>query len=206
MFNTFFRKPYGVGSSLNIHMFRPDRVAHALRLALVERDYFYARCRVLAYQALHPHDPWLTERAIRFIKEFLTQEMTVVEFGSGRSTRWLARRVRRLISVEDDPIWQAQVAPRLRGLNVAYHLARKGDAASYLAPLLEIPDASADMILVDGSHRDRCVAAASHKVKPGGIIVVDNADLQIDVAPLDHFTRIETSNGVWRTDIYRRPV
>jgi hypothetical protein len=41
-------------------------------------------------------------------------------------------------------------------------------------------------------------------VKPGGIIILDNADEVRDIQPLDGFARHSTGNGIWKTDIFIR--
>ena len=56
----FFRRPYGVGAPLNIHMFGPSRMAQHAKTAANDPRYFANRIRVMAYQLLHPSEPWLT--------------------------------------------------------------------------------------------------------------------------------------------------
>lgn len=201
--NNFFARPSGVGGGLNIYMFRPRRLMHACALLVHDRAYFMARLQVIIYQALNPGHPWLTREAINFLDQHLSREMHGVEFGSGRSTRWLGMRLGRLISVEHNHAWYDRVNPQLRGLPVDYHLAGP-TAADYLAPVQTLRDDSLDLVLVDGAYRDACIALAARKVRRGGIIVVDNADAELNVSPLAGFRRLATSNGVWQTDIYER--
>lgn len=206
MFRGFFSAPNGVGSGLNIYMFSPKRLGHLLHLVVHERAYFLARCRVILDQLLRPHDPWLTRDAIDLLKGYLRADMHAFEFGSGRSTRWLAARVGRLVSVEDDPVWYERVKRDLAGTSVDYRFAATTNGADdYVGQLLAYPDASFDLIVIDGSCRNACIAAAACKINPGGIIVIDNADQRYDLSPLDGFDRRSTSNGVWQTDIYIRP-
>jgi len=91
-------------------------------------------------------------------------------------------------------------------MDVEYRFAATtSGCAEYVNQLLAFPDATFDFIMVDGSCRDPCISLASVKVKPGGIIVVDNADECHDLSPLHGgFARYSTDNGVWRTDIYTR--
>ncbi len=201
MFGSFFRRPSGVGSSLNIRMFLPKRLWHALKLSILEPRYFASRVIVLVYQLCHPRAPWLTSDAISLLERFLNKTMFGFEWGSGRSTIWLAKRAGKLVSVEDNEDWYKRVKHQLYGLNVDYRYVPTG-GTSYAAQIATFPDASFDLILVDGSARDACIAAAVSKVKPNGMIVVDNADLDLDVTPLKKFECIRTTNGVWRTDIF----
>jgi hypothetical protein len=205
MFQGFFARPSGTGGGLNVYMFRPQRIWHALRLVCHERDYAIARTRVILDQVLHPGDPWLTRDAIRFLEGYLRPEMCGFEFGSGRSTKWFARRIARLVSVEDDPVWFQRVQGEVKNLTVDYRFASTvAGWQEYVGQVLAFPDTTFDFILIDGSCRDRCIAAAAAKVKLGGIVILDNADERRDVLPLKSFKRYSTSNGVWRTDIYTK--
>lgn len=205
MLKDFFTRPSGTGSKLNIYMFEPSRIRHALHLVLHEPSYAIARTRIIIDQLLHPNDPWLTREAISFFDGYLRSDMCGFEFGSGRSTRWLARRMARLISIEDDPSWFQRVRRDVENLNVDYRFASTAAGCrEYVSQLLAFPDATFDLILIDGSCRDRCISAAATKIKPGGIVVLDNADEIRDVQPLQQFDKYSTNNGVWRTDIYTR--
>lgn len=205
MFQRFFSKPYGTGSGLNIYMFRPSRIWHIAHLLLREPNYVAARIAVILDQLLHPHDPWLTREAIDFLKSYFRPDMRGFEFGSGRSTKWLARRVAHLVSVEDNATWYRRVKGEVENSNVNLRFAPTSvGCEEYINQLLMFPDSSFDFILIDGSYRDRCIAAAVEKVKPGGIIILDNADARLDVRPFRGFRRYSTDNGVWKTDVYTR--
>jgi predicted O-methyltransferase YrrM len=67
----------------------------------------------MAHERRHPDSPWLTSEAVVFLERSLEPDRVGFEWGSGRSTVWFARWVRRLISVEHDPLWYEQVRKRL---------------------------------------------------------------------------------------------
>ena len=200
----FFRRPYGVGAPLNIYMFVPSRLVRHLKTAWSDPRYFVNRLRVVAYQLTHPAEPWLTQDAVRAIKGFLTGDMRAFEWGSGKSTVWLARHVQQVVSVEHDPPWHARVQTMLHDAgitNVQLHLA---DPSRYAGEIAPFPDRSFDFILIDGAERNGCIRAAAAKVRAGGWIVVDNADAGWDNSPLTGYRRTVTSNGIWQTDIFIR--
>lgn len=160
---------------------------------------------VLYHQCREPAAPWLTIDAIRMLEQILTKEMTGFEWESGRSTLWLADRLKSLVSVEHDPEWYAAVRSDLAAkgcANVGYRLS---GANSYADEIRSFDDGSFDFIPIDGEKRSACIAAAAVKVKVGGHIFIDNADSGYDVTPLAGFTYHPTDNGVWRTDVYIRP-
>jgi predicted O-methyltransferase YrrM len=203
----FFSKPHGVGSPLNIYMFTPANLMRHMKTALTKPRYFVSRVRVMVYQQTHPGAPWLTADAIRLIKQHLKPSMMAFEWGSGGSTAWLARRVQRLVSVEHDPQWYALVNRRLQsaGLtNVEYRLEPE-NSPGYAGAISSFPDETFDFVLVDGSNRDACIRAAAPKLKPGGMLVLDNADhWPWDVSPCSAMQYTPTDNGVWRTDVYMK--
>jgi hypothetical protein len=71
------------------------------------------RVRLLAHERRHPDAPWLTIEAVAFLEHRLACDGVGFEWGSGRSTVWLARRVRRLTSIEHDPTWFEKIRRRL---------------------------------------------------------------------------------------------
>jgi hypothetical protein len=202
----FFHKPEGVGAAPSIYMFTPRHLLYLLKTLLTKPGYFYHRVLVLYYQFCKPTAPWLTIDAIRILEQTLTKEMTGFEWGSGRSTVWLAKRVKALVSVEHNADWYATVRCDLANsgcTNVDYRLSGEN---SYVDEIRSFCDGTFDFILIDGEARSACISAAATKVKPGGHIFIDNADSGYKVTPLDRFTYHPTDNGVWRTDIYICPL
>lgn len=142
-----------------------------------------------AREKLRPHDPWLAPGAIRYLNRTVRREWTGFEWGSGRSTSWLAKRLRSLTSIEHDEGWYALVGARIAHLtNVELrHIpldhpphetgAPHYDALpNYVAAVNEVADRSLDLVLVDGAYRQPCVAAALGKLRVGGLLIIDNTD------------------------------
>ena len=48
--------------------------------------YIYNRLDEIVYHRMCPHHPWLTRRAVEFLRDWLSPDDIAVEFGSGRST------------------------------------------------------------------------------------------------------------------------
>ena len=124
---------------------------------------------------LRPTLPMISFRASRVIDSLLKPSAKVLEFGSGYSTLWFARRCAELVSIEDDPHWRTLVQGMLaaQGLNHVRYEYR--EPASY-SRLDDIPDGYFDFVLVDGKDRTGCMRTALAKVKTGGSIYLDNAD------------------------------
>ena len=123
--------------------------------------------------------PWLVFPALRFLsKEVPDKE--VFEFGSGTSTLWYAKRCRHIISIEDDPEWFERQTARMQthhNVQVIFET----DPDSYANKLRSLGRLF-DIVIVDGSHRLKCLRNSVDWVRPGGCIVVDNTDQQGDLA------------------------
>lgn len=92
--------------------------------------------------------------------------MTVIEHGSGGSTLWFAARVKMVISVEVNKDWYHAM------LKVAPHNVEVYKSAQY------VTGKKCDLLFIDGLNTDRpqWICAAHDIVKPGGIVVIDNAE------------------------------
>ncbi|HUN36327.1 MAG TPA: class I SAM-dependent methyltransferase [Trebonia sp.] len=211
---------------------RPSHT-HSHRTPRYVRD----RTRQMMYERAHPDAPWLTPAAIRLLSTLLRPTDRGAEFGSGRSTSWFAARVAALTSVEHDPRWHEAVTAVLndRGLcNVEYILATedqpldRGGESAYARAALAFPDTSLDFALVDGHYRDYSAKFIMPKLKPGGMLIIDNVNWYLPCqskAPnsrtaalgpatgvwaeiwreLTEWRTIWTSSGVWDTAIFIRP-
>jgi predicted O-methyltransferase YrrM len=198
--------------------------------------YIYHRLQQIWYERGHADDPWLTPDAIRLLATLLRPSDRGVEFGSGRSTIWFAQRVAALTSVEHDEQWYQTVTAKLkaRGLdNVDYILARpdqpveRGGMSSYARTALDFADASLDFALIDGHYRDYSAKFVLPKIKPGGILIIDNVNWVLPSrshspnsrtpelgphgevwrevhAELAKWRSIWTSSGVWDTAVFIR--
>ncbi|MGH9928509.1 MAG: hypothetical protein ACREA9_04670, partial [Pyrinomonadaceae bacterium] len=139
--------------------------------------YIGNRLRVLLYERLHPDDPWLTNSMVNILESWLKPEDMGIEWGSGRSTIWLAGRVKHLTSVEHDGSWYGKISSRLQQReisNVDYRLC--ADEVDYVATSEGLLPESLDFCLVDGIARDQCAIAVIPKLKPGGILIIDNCN------------------------------
>jgi hypothetical protein len=124
-----------------------------------------------------PAKPWISYDAISVLNQHLTPGSRVLEFGSGMSTIWYAARAGSVHSIDDYKPWYDKVKAgfEARGLkNVRYVFA--GTPEEYCQFGLNEPQGF-DLIMVDGADRDRCMETAVKVVRPGGIIYLDNSDM-----------------------------
>jgi len=199
--------------------------------------YFIDKFSFLLYQKMHPGYPWLTQPANRLLLSSLKDYFVGLEFGSGRSTLWFAQRVLALTSVEHDPVWYERVSSELKKNkinNVTYLLFPKdlgedqGKGTDYVNLSQRFAKDSLDFVLVDGVYRSACANAVLEKIKPAGLLIIDNANWYLPSTSISPTSRkpfegpisqewgeflasvrdwkcIWTSNGVTDTAIYIKP-
>jgi predicted O-methyltransferase YrrM len=175
------------------------------------------------YERRHPGEPWIAPGAVRYLQDNLRTDMRALEWGSGRSTAWLAARVGHLVSVEHDAGWHARVAEDLRAgghANVDYRLVPldpdkpngdifTDDLPAYAGVARALDDASLDFVSVDGAYRVSCVLAALDKIKPGGLLMVDDSSwfptLFDGHVPASWPIEFRPARGISATVIWRKP-
>lgn len=131
----------------------------------------------MLYKALghSPVLPWISYRAASKIEAVLDRDSNILEFGSGMSTVWFAKRFLQVHSIEHDPNWYHRVVDLLKrhGLNnVQYELRASADYAN-----LSESSNTFDFCIVDGINRLQCVESVLPRIRPGGYIFLDNSDV-----------------------------
>jgi predicted O-methyltransferase YrrM len=155
------------------------------RLSHLTPRYLFDLGLVVAFERRNPGVPWLTREAISILSRALRPLDRGLEYGSGRSTCWFARRTAGLISVESDAQWYATVRAQLASAGLAEKVdyrfvpadeKRTNDPyrSAYLAVLESLAPESLDYVIVDGIYRDDCAVRATPLLKPGGLLIVDN--------------------------------
>ena len=144
----------------------------------VSDDIVYGR------QALQLGEPWITPKSLEYIKSIIKPDWKVFEWGSGGSTAFWSRNCAKVISVEHNTEWivrmvrldcpQNWVLLYVRGKGIDHNSAFVG----YSEAVDDYPDEYFDLVFVDGeaSSRGWCLQNAMRKLKPGGIMLVDNSN------------------------------
>ncbi len=125
--------------------------------------------------------PWYTYPAIEYIKQLDFSDKVVFEYGCGNSTLYWSSVAQHVVSVEDDPAWYERMA-NVINQNTEIHLATT--KVAYVSEILQHD--LFDVIVVDGSHRYSCAQLAVTRLKPGGMIILDNSDRFVTGAHVLH--------------------
>ncbi|MBN0048824.1 hypothetical protein JS756_33035 [Streptomyces actuosus] len=152
---------------------------------------------------LRAPSPWLTFDAISYLEDQPLAGKKIFEYGSGGSTLYWLSRNAECVSIEHDRRWYETLRPLLtrgtvdcrlvmpRPLPGDALLSEPDDPASclssderyhgysfeeYVSQIDEFPPEHFDLVLIDGRARASCIRRAVSKVRPGGMLVVDNSE------------------------------
>ena len=191
-----------------------------IRYWLKHPELIRARVRYRLWEMAHPESPWLCPQTIAFLEERLRRSMSALEFGSGRSTLWLAKRVGKVTSIEYDQAWYRRVREQVQDLDrdavsLRYveldhpHAQPEQELYEqlprYVAVLDDFEDHSLDMVIVDGHYRTTVLKHCGTKLKKGGLLLVDDVNLWFPAdppipsgfVPVDRATNGIKWTGVW---------
>lgn len=188
------------------------------------------------FKATHPNRPWTSQASIRIFEALLTKGMRGFEYGSGNSTIFFAQRLGHLTSVEHNKEWSEIVQARLKELrisNVDYHFIPRQEVIptseytfyrdfnlterdfhirreyhNYFSQISLYPVNHFDFVLVDGRARVECSLLAISRLKPGGMLVLDNSDrnrYEPVFQVLHQWKKVKTTTGLFDTTIWFKP-
>jgi hypothetical protein len=149
-------------------------------------------------QRVQPTTPWIASSAVRELDRVLQRDWDLLEIGSGRSTVWYAERVRSVVSLEHDPGWHREVSSSLADRGITNVDLRLRDVAEFRDEVRTFPDGSFDVIIIDSGDeadpdtagRVGLVGESRDKVRPLGLMVLDNSDRR-------RYRRVDNEMSAW---------
>ena len=132
--------------------------------------------------------PWWPYSAQKWVDATLPVGAAVFEFGGGGSTLWMQTRASKVYCVEHDRGWYEELSAATAE-NVSVIFVPTSDEGNigtpvepnryfdkYVNVIKEQADESFDLIIVDGRARVACGIASLPKLKPGGMLLLDDSD------------------------------
>jgi len=119
------------------------------------------------------HEPWWPRDVINYINAILQPTFDCFEWGSGRSSKWLADRVKSLITIDNNQEWTDSI-PDMPNIEKHCLNLKSGYAEAIVTHSKK--DRKYDFIFVDGRNRVACIKAAKPFLKEGGFLMLDNSD------------------------------
>lgn len=147
-----------------------------------------------------PKSPWISYDAATRLKEIMhSRPCRVLEYGSGNSTLWFARHAGEVYSVEHNPDWharvqsllqtnktKAQVFHKLKPTEIEYSHFQSESKTLY------------DIILIDGIWRYSVAQVAVKKLKPNGVLYLDNSDANTSSELVNEIPELLNFLDEWR--------
>jgi hypothetical protein len=118
--------------------------------------------------------PWVTYSFIQFIEKRLNKDLIILEYGSGNSTLFYSKHVKKVLAVEHEMSWVEKIIQtvppnvELKHIPLDTNGAYSKFAASSKEPI--------DIIIVDGRDRVNCLKNSFDKITSRGVIVLDDSE------------------------------
>ena len=179
----------------------------------------WVRERLRAQSTLETGLPWLSWACVDYLRGFLKPGMEVFEYGGGGSTIFFAGHGCKVTTVEGYADWVQTIEAKLQELNLEAEIRhvdlQDDDRVVRSRYVRQVHDGGPwDLVLVDGTFRLECLAEARTELKPGGLLLLDNANWdEFREVPqlLNGFERIAlrglgvARRWVTQTDVYSAP-
>ncbi|WP_373529163.1 class I SAM-dependent methyltransferase [Nostoc sp.] len=181
------------------------------------------RIKYWIWEKFHPNKPWMCPGTVKFCERYLTNSMSMLEFGSGRSSVWFGQRVANLTSIEDNPDWYQSVKTKIESANLANvdlrliplnHPSLQPEqefyerCPNYVAVLDEFEEESLDFVIVDGHYRTNCTRKCLSKIKPSGYLLIDDTNMwnSLDLLKIPENWLIvnQSTNGIKTAVIWQK--
>jgi len=134
--------------------------------------------RTVGKNTLDLREAWLPYELTDSLRDRVGPGTRVFEYGGGGSTAWFADLGADVTTVEHHPEWVAHLSDQFRDAE-RVEIVRRSEAdgyADYVSAIDAYPDESFDVVVVDGRERVRCFQQSIPKVRPGGLLILDDAD------------------------------
>lgn len=145
----------------------------------LKSGFFLSCVRNLAVDRRGNPIPWYTYPSIDFLSPKNFKDKNVLEFGSGQSTFWWAKKSRKVVSIEEDKSWYQKMQKNVPSNAELLYVPRVNantDMTHLEKLLLEKKYDRFDVIIVDGFWRFESCNLAKKLLSPEGIIIADNSE------------------------------
>ncbi|WP_170391677.1 hypothetical protein [Ruegeria arenilitoris] len=148
----------------------------ALRVLSDDLGHYRSVLEVRCVDAAGEEIPWYAYSAIEYIDSYDLNGVRVLEYGSGHSSVFYAKRGAMVTAIEHSQGWYDEVSKTLaRSAGFDIHLATEPETYTRRPEV-----ADADIVAIDGIHRRLCAGYVMEEVKAGravpALIVLDNSE------------------------------
>lgn len=150
------------------------------KLILNRSSYLHSTGWVKSLMVGHPcrnnglEIPWMNYSIVNFLEKRLQDDFSLFEFGSGYSTFFYSRLVKKVHSIEYDKEWYELIQSRLPE-NVKLTFEAQDIDGEYCRAVAG-NDEKYDVVIVDGRDRVNCVLQSLEYLSERGVIILDDAN------------------------------
>jgi hypothetical protein len=118
--------------------------------------------------------PWLTYPAISFLSERLNQDLSIFEYGSGNSTLYYSKIVKKVIAVEHNKEWYEKIKSKLAENSKIIFV--NLDYGGVYCQTIKSTNQKFDIIIIDAEDRVNCIKNCLNNLSENGIIILDDSE------------------------------
>lgn len=162
----------------NFTFLKPDKMAE-------RRNFLIAGSNGINENLLHVIDNSLTG----FLEEKLNKEMSMFEYGSGKSTLYFANHIKQVISIShDDKHYQKLLKSSKASENLT--LRKYGLNRNFANAIVsEGAEKMYDIISVKGRYRAACAINAFAQLTPSGILMLNDSEGENNVQVFEYYQK-----------------
>src|SRR5690554_1196635 len=164
---------YPISSLLNIQKLR-SILSFGIKGYLAEIGWFVAHKHKASVDGENEPIPWLTYSFIDFLGSRLNKKQSIFEFGSGNSTRYFAKRVNNISSLEHDKSWYEN-GLKNKPQNADLIFCELDSNGNYCRGAINTKQ-KFDIIIIDGRDRVNCCLQSIQALKEEGVIILDDSE------------------------------
>ena len=122
--------------------------------------------------------PIIPYNSIRIFEKYLSNDIQLIEWGSGRSTSWYAEKCGKVFSVESDDYWYRETLRLLNKKSLKnFDLLLTQNRFDYInKPLDKLDPNSLKVFVIDGIFRNMCALASVNYCTKKDVIYLDDSD------------------------------
>ena len=117
--------------------------------------------------------PWMNYSMIGFLKERLSSDMNMFEYGSGYSSLFFARHCGSVVSLEHHKGFYELIKGQALGNNQIHFV---GDSVEDYCHFIRQDKTLYDVIVIDGIHRNECAKTCLDNLADNGVILFDDVN------------------------------
>jgi hypothetical protein len=116
--------------------------------------------------------PWVTYPFISFIQPRLKKDFLLFEYGSGNSTLFYSRYVKKITAAEHSSEWYERISAKApANAEIIYN-----SVSENYSRTINKTDEKYDIIIVDAIERVECIFESVAHLTSGGVIILDDSD------------------------------